>query len=158
MDEFAKDGHVLSLRHDFATLKRNHGRGEIAKTGINKTSVFPGFCSKHDSEIFRSLETEPFTPTLEKCSLAAYRAAARERYTKILGNQFNEYFKKFDAGRPLEKQEEIQEFGFFYGSGLQMATSDFDHALELFHRAVERSDYSCFEHLVLEFQDLPVLC
>ncbi len=77
LDLLARDGHVKGVG------KRIEGdAGPVIRfedIGRNQATTFTGFCSKHDSEIFRSIETEPFRPSdPEHLFLVAYRAVARE--------------------------------------------------------------------------------
>ena len=76
----SKDGHVYAVSLDpHANLDEV---ARIKRVGINKTSVFMGFCSKHDKELFSPLEDAPFRCTLEQCFLHAFRAVAKECYSK----------------------------------------------------------------------------
>lgn len=55
---------------------------EIRRLGLRDVSVFNGFCSKHDAELFSCLENEPFRFKREQSFMLAFRAAARECYLK----------------------------------------------------------------------------
>lgn len=158
LQEFSVKGHVLSLRHDFKTLKRTKGKAEIGLTGVNKASVFPGFCSHHDSSLFRALETEPFSYTEQQCAQLSYRAIARERHYKTLGRDVNDFLKGSDGGRTLSEQVAIQEFFASYGTGLSLADADLGRAIKQHHEALLATDYGRFESMVLEFSSFPVLC
>jgi hypothetical protein len=158
LQAFSVRGHVLSLRHDFKTLKRTKGKAEIGLTGVNKASVFPGFCSHHDSSLFRALETEPFSYTEQQCAQLSYGAIARERYSKMIGMDVNNFLKGSDGGRSLSEQVAIQEFLASYGTGLSLADADLGRAIEHHHEALLATDYGRFESLVLEFSSFPVLC
>ena len=159
LEQIAERGHVLGLKHDFATLKRTSGRAELGKIGINKMSVFPGFCSVHDKSLFSPVEDAPFSGTQEQCALLSYRALARERHTKVAGTDVNEFLKGADKGRPLIAQVALQSFLAEYGLGLALATEDLDRALESHHRAVLNRDFGVFESAIFEFSDdFPVLC
>jgi len=50
--------------------------------GINEATTFPGICNRHDSELFRPVETKPLTFAGEQVFLLGYRALLRECYTK----------------------------------------------------------------------------
>jgi hypothetical protein len=50
--------------------------------GIANTSVFNGFCSKHDKNLFAPIEDEPFICKPDQLFLHAYRAVAKESYLK----------------------------------------------------------------------------
>lgn len=54
--------------------------------GRNQATTFSGFCSEHDAEIFRSIDTKAFCLTdHEHLFLVAYRAVARELHAVIEG-------------------------------------------------------------------------
>lgn len=55
---------------------------EVQRKGLRDVSVFNGFCSKHDRELFACLDTEPFRFSRQQLFMLAYRAAARECYLK----------------------------------------------------------------------------
>lgn len=70
----------------------------FALQGINQTSVFNGFCAKHDKILFAPIEDKEFICTKEQCFLHAYRAVAKEAYLKR---------KQAESLLPLETFREI---------------------------------------------------
>lgn len=50
--------HVFHLNTNYKTNNL-----EIQSLGWRKASIFPGFCSLHDTDLFKDLETEKFTGT-----------------------------------------------------------------------------------------------
>jgi hypothetical protein len=159
LNDIAEDGHVLVLHHDFSTLNRTGGKAELAEKGVNRTSVFPGFCAYHDSRLFKPIENKPFEATSEQCGLLSYRALARERFTKLAGIDVNEFIKSADKGRPAEWQMLVQQFAASYGEGLNAALRDLDAALQEHYDAISKQDFGAFESAVYEFEEeLPVLC
>lgn len=54
----------------------------LSLIGLNKASTFTGFCAKHDTSLFRALETEVFQGTESQIFLLTYRALCRELYVK----------------------------------------------------------------------------
>ena len=156
--QIAVAGHVLGLKHDFSTLKRTKGKAEIGRIGVNKISVFPGFCSFHDKKLFAKVEDEAFCASSELCALLAYRAVARELHTKSSGIDINEFLKGADRGRALGQQIAMQAFLRDYGQGLSLAEHDLNRAIKALHNAVLTDNFDGFESLVLEFDDFPLLC
>jgi hypothetical protein len=77
LDLLARDGHVKRVGK-----KIEGDAGPVIRfedVGRNQATTFTGFCSKHDSEIFRPIEIDPFRPSdPEHLFLAAYRAVAKE--------------------------------------------------------------------------------
>lgn len=77
----ARNGHVYAVGTDLYSKDKN-GPTSIALKGIRDTSVFNGFCQKHDRDLFAPIETVPFICSPEQCFLYAFRAAAKECYLK----------------------------------------------------------------------------
>lgn len=77
----ARDGHVYANKCNLYSCNEE-GVVRLELQGIKKTSVFNGFCQKHDRELFKPIETVPFICTPEQCFLHAFRAAAKECYLK----------------------------------------------------------------------------
>jgi hypothetical protein len=72
--------------------------------GVNKASTFTGFCQRHDTELFRPLETEPFTASKEQLFLLAYRALSKEVYAKRFAIRMQTLLRKGDVGKdPLQQ-------------------------------------------------------
>jgi hypothetical protein len=55
---------------------------EVKEVGWKKASTFPGYCGKHDSQIFAQLERTSFSGSNEQCVLQAYRNTCNELYKK----------------------------------------------------------------------------
>lgn len=75
------DGHVYAPNH-LGRLSPDAQPIEIKRLGLRDVSVFNGFCSKHDAELFSCIENEPFRLRRQQNFMLAYRAAARECYLK----------------------------------------------------------------------------
>lgn len=54
----------------------------FALRGIRETSVFNGFCSKHDKSLFSPIEDSPMICSKEQLFMLAYRGVAKEAYLK----------------------------------------------------------------------------
>ena len=79
--KIAEDGHVYALRQPKRIAKDTFPI-EVQRKGVRDVSVFNGFCTKHDRELFSCLENEPFRFTRQQLFMLAYRASARECYLK----------------------------------------------------------------------------
>jgi hypothetical protein len=79
------DGHVLmpDLR-----LVDGQPKVEFVKVGRNDASTFTGLCSKHDTELFKAIDTEPLDlDDSEHLRQLAYRAVMREFHTHLLNSE-----------------------------------------------------------------------
>jgi hypothetical protein len=84
-DFIAHDGHVAQIKITSHVDDDQRIHGLLAKperVGINQATTFFGFCSAHDSELFRGLETGQFAFHSEQIALLGYRAVCRELYGK----------------------------------------------------------------------------
>lgn len=153
------NNHILTLRHDFSTLKRTGGIAEIGEVSINKMSVFPGFCAHHDKTLFATIEDANFESSLHQCALLSYRALAREKHAKLGGIDVNDFLKDADKGKHPAQQLAMQTLLSGYGTGLDLAMEDLDRGLMHHHEAVVSGDYTRFESLIIEFStEFPLLC
>lgn len=50
--KIAENGHVLQYGASIPDMNKNGGKLSVKRIGIKDASVFHGFCSKHDREIF----------------------------------------------------------------------------------------------------------
>jgi hypothetical protein len=79
------DGHVLMP--DFR-LVDGEPKLELVKIGRNDASTFTGLCSKHDTELFKSIDTEPLdVDNCEHLQQLAYRSVMREFHTHLLNSE-----------------------------------------------------------------------
>ncbi len=89
LSHIAENGHVMGIgRHIAATLYGASAESSpypsITKIGLQEASAFWGYCNKHDTELFKCLETEP----LQKDNLAQVfalhlRAMSFERMAQL---------------------------------------------------------------------------
>lgn len=87
-------------------LGASQGQGIVVEEiGWRKASTFPGYCAKHDSEVFDVLERVPFMGTHEQCVLQAYRNVCNELYKKRALIESLEYQRNvIDRGCDTEEQ------------------------------------------------------
>lgn len=79
--KISKEAHVYAPNIKFRFFP-DENPIQVKKLGIGDTSVFNGFCAKHDASLFSCLENEPFTFQPKQIFMLAYRATARECYLK----------------------------------------------------------------------------
>ena len=77
----AKDGQVYTIKTDLYN-PTPLGPIFIGLQGVRCTSVFNGFCEKHDKVLFSPIEDQPFTCSNQQIFIHAFRAAAKEFYLK----------------------------------------------------------------------------
>jgi hypothetical protein len=121
----AEKGHVFGLSTDYGSIKKNKGKPEYKKIGINNISTFKGFCQIHDNELFEPIDNHHLIPTEQQVFLYAYRSLCRELFVKE--NSLNSIRKHLSNGI---EQKRIKE----YFSDLEIGTKvGFDNLLK--HKA-----------------------
>ena len=78
----AEKGHVYTISRDANEFRKNKGKVTYKLIGLNKISTFRGFCSYHDSVLFKEIDKKYLIPTTEQILLYAYRSICREIYAK----------------------------------------------------------------------------
>jgi hypothetical protein len=77
-------GKITSTNNHVSHLELSSESGlfEVEEISWKKASTFPGYCGKHDSQLFEPLERMPFSGSHEQCVLQAYRVTCNELYKK----------------------------------------------------------------------------
>lgn len=75
----SRAGEVYAIK---ANLYDPTGPATIGLQGVQKTSVFTGFCARHDKDLFSPIEDQPFICSYEQLFIHAFRAIAKESYLK----------------------------------------------------------------------------
>lgn len=81
--------HVLQLHTATENLCNKPAEIIPRRLGVNIATTFPGFCKKHDDEIFACLEKSEFVATKEQLTALRYRSLCREacaKYQIVSGN------------------------------------------------------------------------
>lgn len=133
------DNHVCQLANragDGITLEN---------IGWKKASTFPGYCSKHDAEIFDALERSPFTGTHEQCVLQTYRNVCNELYKKHAVIESLEY-QRTVIDRGCDSAEQINRQLSVYESiiGQEKARDELESVRRNFDDAVTEGRYDLF--------------
>lgn len=83
IDLIAENNHVSEIKFKLVK-KKPECRFELI--GRNNASTFTGFCSEHDAEIFRPIDTKPLSiDDEEQLFLLAYRSVSRELHATLEG-------------------------------------------------------------------------
>jgi hypothetical protein len=99
LDLLCRNDHVKAI-----AKRIDKGKGPIIyfdDVSRNQATTFTGLCSKHDTEIFRPVETQPIDPTNQQhLFLIAYRAAIRELHAVMDGARKIQlgYLKRVEVG------------------------------------------------------------
>lgn len=86
LKNISDNNHVLTPVFDFNS---NIPKNKMSLVGINKASVFPGYCIKHEN-IFKLFENDGIFDTPQKALLQTYRTISRERISREIELQISE--------------------------------------------------------------------
>jgi hypothetical protein len=109
LSAIAEKGHVFTTRPTLDDLIKHEGKPPLRLLGINQASTFPGFCNKHDTQLFQYIEGKQFPLDSRAAFLFAFRAIAYETFAKEAQLDTLAMQRKMDSGQPLWKQKLIQE-------------------------------------------------
>ncbi|WP_041855610.1 hypothetical protein [Candidatus Korobacter versatilis] len=137
MSTIAVDRHVYGLA-------MKDGRLEYGLIGLRKASTFSGFCSYHDAELFRALETKPFTATKEQLFLLAYRALSKEVYAKRYAIRTIPLQRRQDKGSDALHQVNVQSYLYLREQALRLGLRDLESAIADYDKALLARDHDRF--------------
>lgn len=126
LKNIAEKQHVSQFSSKSLFNNDEGSRFEIRKVGINDVYTFPGFCKKHDSEIFSFIEDKEIDFSNRKThALFAYRSICQEIYRKrtslnfateiLISPDFSHEFKLIFADLRMGYQHGIKNLEFFKG-------------------------------------------
>ena len=155
----AEHGHVCGVDNEWGTLKRTDGKLDVGRVGINKASVFTGFCGVHDHALFQRIDNGAIEPDPEQCFLLTYRPLCRELYLKEAMVDALGLARDLDKGKDLTAQLEIQEVAVLMGLGASTAVETLSRHKSAFDQQLLVPDYSSIRALVIELDRVPdVMC
>lgn len=153
--KIAVDGHVLHHTAAPSELKKNGGKIYVEKIGIKDASVFYGFCSKHDRELFSCIENEPFTGRPDQCLAIAYRTMSRELYGKDAAAHLRETLRGADKGMQPFEQVVMQKWLEAIETGNEAARREARATHDVLTSAIAKNQPATICSLVLVF-DAPL--
>lgn len=159
LNQIAEDGHVIAFMPTLEQLIKHNGILQPERVGVRRASTFTGFCSTHDDSLFSALEKTHFIGSQEQCFLLAYRAYAREIYTKRAAAEQRDLHKNLDRGRSIDRQMEIQAFALLHGAGIDAALRDIEIHKARFDKCLTSGDFSPVRSYIIELDKAPpVMC
>ena len=154
----AEEGHVISVESAARNLHRNEGRFVPRQVGLRSASTFMGFCNRHDTEMFRTVETGEVRLNPQACFLLGFRATAYEHYMKALQRRIMGLMRHMDAGLSFEEQCAIQQVAYAFEVGVLRGIEDctrWKHQYDTMFREERLDDY---RFVAVEYsQVLPVV-
>ncbi len=122
------------------------GGVNVAEIGWRKASVFPGFCSYHDSTLFDPIEQGGFSGEHEHCVLHAFRNICNEYYRKkALIESFEFQRTCLDRGLNLDRQISTQNSCIKSIAGQNKSLDEMSNIRNKFEAAIAQDNYDAFE-------------
>ena len=150
----ARGGKVYTLLATLNGLIKTDGRLEPRLIGIGDASVFSGFCSNHDNDLFRPIEGKTCTIGPREALLFAYRAACFAAFMKRAQCETAKLFTRLDEGRPVEEQESIQNAARAYTHNAAAALDGTHSRKASYDRRVKADDTEGFHYSWTRFDTL----
>lgn len=143
LDVIARNGKVVVASRDPISVMNESTKygamhAKFFEQDIAKASVFNGFCNKHDTELFSSIETRPLEKDNPDQVLAFYRRAVSHEYVREedccryllcnnLANRIEELEDRFSIGFYVQQQMLLDSDQEYYIDPMWQA----DHIKEL---------------------------
>jgi hypothetical protein len=153
LKEIAVDGHVLTFF--MAQRKKDNTNLEPIEVGINKASIFNGFCEVHDKKLFSPFEDKPFNSSSYHCFLIMYRTISRELFVKESSKGTFGLMKEMDKGKELIYQEYIQERYQHFNENNDLTISDLSYMKSNLDKILISQEYNNLEHFIIELETPP---
>lgn len=159
LSRIALRGQVYYFRDSMGYIMGSDRLLKPLLVGCKEASVFPGFCSYHDCETFKPIDTKEFTGTEEQIFLLAYRALCRE----VLGVQTRSdivplMIKMLDGKQRAELEEQIKivtQFQILTDHNLRH--SEWEKAT--FDQWLKNREFHRLDHYIIQLDRFPdLLC
>lgn len=151
----SKNDHVYCFQVNVGGMIKANGKLTIEKKSIKKTSIFHGFCSKHDSKLFEKIDLN-FEISNEHIFLNYYRTLTRELYIKEKNSVFQSgKMKEYDKGMSLIDQIMYQS----QISGMSMGTDVGKRDLKIIKSILDKKlisqDYDRIKYYAIIIDSVP---
>jgi hypothetical protein len=134
-------GHVMQFQ-----VRQEEGVAEAKTISWRKASVFPGFCSFHDSSLFSPIERSNFTGDHKQCVLHAFRNVCNEYYRKQALIESLEFQRSvIDRGLEIDRQINIQLSISGNIEGQKKSLEENGNYRDILEEAIRRDNYDRFE-------------
>lgn len=141
-------GHVLHFEDDQTISEM-----EASKIGWRKASIFPGYCSGHDTSLFSPIEKGEFSGEHWHCVLHAFRNVCNELYKNLAFIESLEFQRTvIDRGFDLDRQIAVQLSFTKSIEGKKKSLEESDSLRKKFESAIIQEKFDLFESKCYFFQ------
>lgn len=132
-------------------LSNERPRVQLKKIGRNEASTFPGFCSQHDAEIFRELDTKRLDLSdEEQLFLLAYRSITRELHATMeaASKIQSAYLGRVERG--WDRADEPSDAGIFAVQKMVIAWETWRYRYRTFDKALLSRRFDEVDHDIIQ--------
>jgi len=131
----------------------------LKRLSIHEALTFQGFCNRHDTDLFRSLDRSPFMATPEQLFMQAYRCDCREYYFKASQVQFSLDANQIAElqGLPGDKEYTLSPLFELSKEAMYRSLGDSIASKEKFDDLLANRDYRRLRSYVVHFRCAPVV-
>lgn len=153
LKSIAEKGHVyqLTVANPYSQTRP---RIDFVNTGLRKASVFPGFCKRHDNDLFSEVERNAVLGSKRQAALIGYRVICLELFKKEANAQLfsDEALRKIalQNGRATELES--------YLAGTKLGLADLQRAKLTYENAIHQNCFKDFHAAVFFLEDPLPFC
>lgn len=119
---------------------------------MRKASTFLGFCTTHDSALFKCIETPPVSVGHVTAFYMSYRAISYEYHGKLRASAATPFMLLQDRGKSFEAQAWLQNYVYISIQGYKTGLRIHKQLKEEYDRAHLAADYNNFNYYAIEFE------
>ena len=156
LNKISKSGKVINYNISLSIMEKSNGKTflRLEEIGTKSSSVFYGFCAKHDRILFSCFENESFTGRPDQCLAITCRTASREWYCKDAASHLPEILHEFGKGTPPEHQHWIKSLLDGYSIGNENGRKDIKNTHDRLFQALAKKEYGILQSLIIKFDKL----
>lgn len=125
--------------------------GEVFEDmSIKQASIFPGFCHKHDTEIFAPIDEQTWNNSDHHKFLLAYRSLCREVYAKM--TNVESFMPALLKHSPLAATEPLR----LWNAGEKLGMRESFRDKKLMDEKLTEEDFQCETHVMSLGADFPL--
>jgi hypothetical protein len=152
LDTIARNNHVYHFQGNSAQAAKSGGLDfQPELIGIRQASAYLMFCSRHDTEIFRELDTEGFRGSPSQIFQLAYRAVCQELYACSTRMAMLPDQRKLDRGKPESFQVFYQTWHNLFSEVSEAGLAGIQRHKQLFDEVLLNGSYSAIKSYQISF-------
>jgi len=154
LQKVARDGFVYMFNPKFFEINKDTLPYKLK--GIKQATTFTGFCSRHDTEFFRAIDTlDPSTP--EHFMLMQYRAICRELFAMRNQVETEKTIYQISRGRSLLEHISLRWFASLHFARVRDAVMTLEEIKKQCDESLKAKNYDDFCFAIIYFEQTPTI-